>query len=79
MAEKDIKIIKYTLTLLLVKREQSGHALLKILLQRNFERQLSVGCIDKFNHYYHYYHYYPQIIVRFAGYLIQDRDNEGIG
>jgi hypothetical protein len=76
MAENDIKIIKFTLTLLLARREQSRHGRLNTPLQRDFERQLSVECIDKFNQ--HHQHY-QQIIVRFAGSLIQDRDNKGIG
>ncbi len=73
MADNDIKIIKYTLTLLLARREQSMHELLKTPLKRDFERQLSVECIDKLNHQHH-----QQIIVRFAESLIQGRDNKGM-
>jgi SOS response regulatory protein OraA/RecX len=72
MADNDIKIIKYTLTLLLARREQSMHELLKTPLKRDFERQLSVECIYKLNQHH------QQIIVRFAESFIQGRDNKGI-
>jgi hypothetical protein len=64
MAENDIKIIKYTLILLLAWREQSRHKLSKTPLQRDFERQLSIEYLDKFKQHH------QQIIVRFAGTLI---------
>lgn len=70
MAEKDIKIIKYTITRLLAGREDSTHELLKKPLQRDFERHLCLEWIDKFNQHN------LQSNERFAEPLIRGRTNK---
>jgi SOS response regulatory protein OraA/RecX len=49
MAENEVKIIKYSITMLLAGREHSKHELLKKLLIAYFEGHLCIECIDKFN------------------------------
>jgi regulatory protein len=73
MADKDVKIIKYTITRLLAGREHSKHELLKKLLLRDFDRNLSLEWIDKFSQHN------LQSNERFAEALIRGRSNKGIG
>ncbi|MGS2720458.1 regulatory protein RecX [Paraglaciecola aestuariivivens] len=73
MTEKDTKIIKSTLTRLLAAREHSKHELLTKLLERNFDYDLSIEWIEKFNQHN------LQSEQRFAEALIRGRVNKGIG
>jgi len=73
MAENEVKIIKYTIALLLAGREHSQHEWLKPLLQQVFGRHLCIEWIDKFNQNN------LQSNERFAKSLIRGYSNKGTG
>lgn len=73
MSENNIKTIKHTITRLLAGREHSKKELLKKLLVREFEYELSVLWIEKFSEDN------LQSEERFTESFIRGRTNKGIG
>jgi regulatory protein len=73
MTDSDTKIIKFTITRLLARREHSQYELLNKLILRDFNRQLCVEWINKFCKHN------LQSDIRYAEAFTRIRSNKGVG